>query len=66
MYYKSWGNTGDGFAVMFEEVNTKVCKKEDFNDKDGSNTKSKFFKTAKTSQNDLDRYGTQLKCIADE
>ena len=49
MYYKSWGNTGDGFAVMFEEVNTKVCKKEDFNDKDGSNTKSKFFKTAKTS-----------------
>ena len=43
---------------MFKELNTTVCNKSDFNDVEGSNTESKFFKTGVNSQPDLDRYGT--------
>ena len=50
MYYKSWGVHSDDFKIIFEEVNTTACNKSDFNDVEGSNSESKFFKTGVNSQ----------------
>ena len=58
MYLKSWGVSGESFAINFDELNTTVCKKNDFNDVEGSNSESKFFKTSENSKKDLERYGT--------
>ena len=66
MYLKSWGVDGNDYKIKFKEVNTTACNKSDFNDVEGSNSESNFFKTGVNSQPDLDKYGTQLKCIADK
>ena len=63
MYLKSWDEDAEELVIKFEEVKTSVCKKNNFNDVEGSNSESKFFRTAVNSQKDLDRYGTSMKCI---
>ena len=64
MYLKSWGVYGAG--ITFREVNTTLCTKDHFNDVEGSNPESKFFKTFQNSEADLNKYGTAMKCITDD
>lgn len=66
MYLKSWDETAEEVAIKFQEVNTSACKQNNLNDVEGSNSESKFFKTALNSQKDLDRYGTSMKCSTDD
>ena len=49
MYLKSWDEDAEELVIKFEEVKTSVCKKNNFNDVEGSNSESKFFRTAVNS-----------------
>ena len=44
-YLKSWGVYDDDDIITFTEVKTRMCNKEDFNDVNGTNKESKFYKT---------------------
>ena len=43
-----------------------MCTNDHFNDVQGSNSKSKFFRTFVNSETDLKKYGTAMKCITDD
>ena len=71
MYIKYWRENlevaGDDEGFGFREVKTKQCDPErDFNDEDGSNKQSKFFKADPDSMIDLNTYGPKMKCIDDD
>lgn len=38
MYLKSWDETAEQVAIKFQEVNTSVCKQNNLNDVEGSNS----------------------------
>ena len=45
MYIKYWGNyEGSDGSFGFREVETELCSQDDFNNVEGTNTKSKFFR----------------------
>ena len=45
MYIKSW-NVYDDVEINFREVKTKYCEEKDFNNSEGSNSQSKFYRSA--------------------
>ena len=56
-YHKSWGVHDDDDKISFKELNTEMCRKEDFNNIHGTNSDSKFFKTRPQSEQDIKVYG---------
>ena len=48
-YLKSFGNSDDDGGITFTEVNTRTCTKKDFNDVEGTNKESKFYKLGSNS-----------------
>ena len=53
-------------TLCSRQKNTTFCDRKDFNDVEGSNSKSKFFPSRVHSQQDIEKYGHQMKCITDD
>ena len=67
MYTKAWDalDPETKGSLIWTELETHLCKKEDLNDVDGSNKNSKFFKTDPVSEADLITYGPKMRCLAE-
>ena len=73
MYIKYWGEFEEGDGAIggdgtfnFKELTTKLCQPDDFNNLEGSNEKSRFFKTDPESLNDLNTYGPKMRCLDED
>ena len=67
MYTKAWNalDPDTNGALIWTDLKTNLCKPGDFNDVDGSNKDSAFFKTDPISEADLKTYGPKMRCLAD-
>ena len=47
MYSKNWNIYDETKgAINFDEIETRQCSEDDFNDIEGSNTKSRFYRSS--------------------
>ena len=65
---KNW-NTYDEVtkgAILFDEIETRQCSEDDFNDLEGSNTKSRFYRSGEYTINTIKLINQQMICIKDD
>ena len=63
MYKKRFS---EDIETNFELIKTKPCEDKDFNNVDGSNEESNFYKVTESTEILLKAHGHKLKCIDGE